>query len=195
MLAGIVIGVLAIVGWIKPYLNGPDLAVATIYRPRPVAVQVERVKWLNRVETKIVRERVEVPVEVIREIPAKEAKRLEDDFHIKVADLQKESRELIDVVAVPKAPHGGEMALTVNTESGKIDGIFRATPAPVVEFGGLRELGAELDPLNQAVTGYYRQDLLRVGPIVVSGRAFVTGPLAPGRVPTYGAAIGASVRF
>jgi hypothetical protein len=195
LLAGVVVGMLALVGWIKPYLAGPDLAMTTIYRPKPVPVHVETVKWLKKVETKVVKERIEIPVEVIGDVPLSEAKRLAEDFHISIPDLQKENRKLVDVLDVPKAPHGGEMALTVNTASGKIDGIFRPKPAPMIEVGGLREAGAEFDPLNNAVTGYYRQDLLRVGPVVISGRAFVTGPLTPRNAPTYGAAIGAAVRF
>jgi hypothetical protein len=195
LLASIVVGVLAAYGWIKPYLNGPDLALSTIYRPKPVPVKVETVQWMN--DVRVVRERVAVPggVEVVHDIPPKVAKRLVDDFHISLPDLQKEHRELVDVLDVPKAPHGGEMALTINTETGNVNGIFRPKPAPFIELGGIREAGAAFDPLNKAVTVSYRQDLARVGPIVISGRAFVTGPITPGRAPSYGVEIGGSFRF
>lgn len=192
MLGAIVAGVLVLVGWIKPYLQGPDLALTTVYRPKPVPVKVESVKWLTKVE----RERITVPVEVIREVPAKEAERLHTDFHLDIAELKAANAELVDVVAVPRAPYGGEMALTANTSTGKIDGIFRATPAPLVEFGGLREVGVDVDPLQRRAHGYYRQDLVRLGPAVINGKAFVGAPLTPaGRAPDWGITVGVAVRF
>ena len=191
----IVVAMLAVAGWIKPYLNGPDLAIATIYRPKPVPVQVEKVKWLTRVEHMTTTTRVEVPVEVIRELPAKETQRIEHDFGLKLPELRAENRELVDVLAVPKAPRGGEMALTVNTGSGKIDGIFRAKPAPFFELGGLREAGVDADVVNRSITGYYRQDLLRVGPAVVNARAFAGVPIQSGDKPTAGVCLGVAVRF
>ena len=98
LLAAIVVGALAAYGWIKPYLNGPDLALTTIYRPKPVPVKVATVKWMN--DVRVVREKVPVPggVEVVHDIPPKVAKRLVDDFHISLPDLRKEHRELVMLV-------------------------------------------------------------------------------------------------
>lgn len=188
--AMLVVGVLVVVGWIKPYLSGPDLAFTTIYRPKPVPVKIETVKWLTKVKT----ERVEVPVEVVREVPAKLEKRLESDFGLKLSDLRAENRELVDVLGIPKAPRGGELALTINKESGKIDSVFRPKAAPFLELGGIREAGLEYDAISESATGYYKQDLLRLGPAVVSGRVFTTTPVT-GIKPTVGAAVGVSVRF
>jgi hypothetical protein len=191
VLAAIVVAILALVGWIKPYLAGPDFATTTIYRVRPVPVEVERVRWLERVKVRT--ERVEVPVEVIREVPAKVEQRLADDFGIRLPELPAENREFIDVVAVPKAPHGGEMAITVSTETGKIDGIFRPLPAPLVEFGGIRELGVDYDPINATAGAYYRQDLVRLGPAVVNATAFARASREAGS--DIGGKIGVAIRF
>lgn len=191
----LLVAVLAIAGWVKPYLNGPDVALTTLYRTKPQPVAAPTVKWLTRVEHKTVTERVEVPVEVIRELPAKETKRLEEDFGLKLPELRAENRELVDILAVPKAPRGGEMALTVNTGSGKIDGIFRAKSAPFVELGGMREVGIDYDALNRAASGYYRQDLVRIGPAIVNGKAFAGVPLTPGKSSTLGVMVGVAVRF
>jgi hypothetical protein len=193
LLAGIVVGALFLIGNIKAYLD-PISSMSTIYRPKPVPVKVETVKWLKG-DIRVKKEIVNVPVEVIREVPAKTNKRLEDDFHINVKDLMAEHKALVDVVDVPKAPHGGAMALTIDTDSGKIENTFRPNAAPVIEFGGIREAGAEYNVLQKGVTGYYRQDLVRIGPVVVGGRVFVTAPLAPGTPASYGASVGASVRF
>lgn len=194
----VVIALLAAWGWVKPFLDGPDLRFSTITsRTRPVPVKVTEVKWLTKVETQIKRERVEVPVVVIREVPAKVEERLKEDFGIKLPDLRDEGRELVDVLDVPKAPNGGEMALTIHTTSGKIDGTFRARPAPFIEFGGLREAGVDLDMINTAVVGYYRQDLARVGPAVVNGKVFAAVPVAGGEAgqANAGASIGVAIRF
>ncbi len=192
VLAAIVVGLLAAIGWVKPYLAGPDLAVTTIYRPRPVPVEVERVKWLTRTEVKT--ERVEVPVVVIREVEPKIEKKLAEEFNLELPKLAAENRALVDVVAVPRAPYGGEMALTVSTEAGTIEGIFRARPAPFLELGGMRELGVDYDPFNRAASGYYRQDLVRIGPAVINGKAFAELPLGGGSASA-GASIGVAVRF
>jgi hypothetical protein len=191
----IVVALLAAWGWAAPFVSGPDLAIATIYRPKPVPVEVETVRWLTKVETQIKRERVEVPIEVIREVPAKIEKRLEENFAITLPELRAEGRELVDVIAVPPAPRGGEMALTVQTSTGKIDGIFRAKSAPFIELGGMREAGVDYDAINSAVIGYYRQDLLRVGPGIINGKVFASAPLAAGQAPDYGASIGVAIRF
>jgi hypothetical protein len=50
----------------------------------------------------------------------------------------------------------------------------------------VREAGLELDPLNDAVTAYYRQDLLRVGPAIVHARVFAAAPFAAGGTADYG---------
>lgn len=192
LLAALAIGALALVGWIKPYLSGPDLGVATVYRPKPVPVRVETVKWIKRVE----RQTVTVPVEIIREVPAKTEEQLTQKFGFAIGDLRAEQKELVDILAVPKAPHGGEMALTVNTSSGKIAGTFRPNQAPFLELGGMREIGLEYDPLNTMAGGYYRQDLVRIGPAIVNGKAFARLPLTPGsKAPDFGVSIGVAVRF
>lgn len=191
----LVVAVLAAIGWVKPYLVGPDLALATIYRPKPVPVEIETVKWLTKVETKTVKERVEVPVEVIRELPVKETKRLEEDFGLALSELRADNRELVDVLAIPRAPRGGEMAVTINTESGRIDGVFRPKAAPLFELGGMREVGIDYDPINAVATGYYRQDLVRVGPAIVHAKAFAGASLGPGKGSTAGVSIGVAVRF
>lgn len=188
LLAGIVIGVLALVANVKAYLD-PVSTMSTIYRPKPVPVPVETVKWLTKT-----REVVKVPVEVVREVPPKTAKRLEDDFHLTVPSLLAEHKELLDVANVPRAPHGGEMALTLNTETGKVEETFRATAAPVIEFGGVREVGLAYDAINRGLTAYYQQDLVRLGPAIVNVRAFATAPLGSG-IPTYGATVGVAARF
>lgn len=193
VLGAVVIGILTLVGWVKPYLSGPDLALSTIYRPKPVPVKVETVKWLTR--TKVKTERMEVPIEVIREVPPKTETRLAEGFGLRLSDLRADNRELVDVLAVPKAPHGGEMALTVNTESGRIAGTFRPKAAPFIAFGGLREVGLDLNVTSKAAGGYYRQDLIRVGPAVVNGKVFVSAPLVAGGAPDFGAAVGVAVRF
>jgi hypothetical protein len=191
----IIVAALAVVGWVKPYLQGPDLAFSTIYRPRPVPVKVDTTAWLKNAEPKIKYVRVPVEVPVIVEVPAKVQQRFEEDFGIKLPELRAENRELVDILAVPKAPRGGEMALVVNTSTGKIDGTFHAHTAPLLELGGLREAGIEYDPMNAMAAGYYRQDLVRVGPAVVSGKVFAGVPVAPGKQATAGVAIGVAVRF
>lgn len=192
----LIVAVLAAWGWVKPLIEGPDLRFSTITRTRPVPVKVETVKWLTKVERQITRQRVEVPVEVIREVPAKVEQRLVNDFQIKLPELQSEGRELVDIVGVPKAPHGGEMALTIHTATGKIDSIFRPKAAPFVEAGGMREAGVDYDPLGVAVRGYYRQDLIRIGPGIVNAKVFAAAPLrGSARAPEYGASIGVAIRF
>lgn len=189
LILAIAAGALALVGWIKPYLEGPDLAMATIYRPKPVPVEVETVRWLTKVETRTTRERVEIPVEVIRELPAKETKRLEADFGVTLPELRADNRELVDILSVPKAPHGGEMALTVNTQTGDIDGIFKPKAAPLVALGGMREAGLGYNIIQRSAEGYYRQDLIRIGPAVVNGRAYAT------TAGDYGVSVAVAVRF
>lgn len=192
--AAIVLAILAAWGWVKPFIDGPDLRFSTITRTRRVAVKVETVRWLTKVETQVKRERVPVEVPVIVEVPAKVEKRLEEDFQIKLPELREEGRELIDIQEVPKAPHGGEMALTIHTKTGKVESIFRPKPAPFFELGGLREAGVDYDPLSAAVRGYYRQDLVRIGPGVVNAKVFASAPLR-GSVPEYGVSVGVAVRF
>jgi hypothetical protein len=184
-------GALFLAGWIRPYLEGPDLSSVTVYRSKPVPVRVETVKWLTKEKERlrVKTERVEVPVEVIREVPAKVERRLENDFGITLPELRAQNRELADILEVPRAPHGGEMAITVNTESGKIDGIFRRKPAPFIELGGIRELGVGYDAIARTPLGYYRQDLVRVGPAIVSGSAFAN------LAGDYGATVHVGVRF
>lgn len=191
VLAAIVVGTLFLIAQAKSYLSGPDLALTTIYRPKPVPVPVETVKWM----TKVKKERVEVPMEVYRDVPAKVEKRLEKDFNIRLPELRAENKELADILAVPKAPRGGEMALTVNTETGQIEGIFRPKATPLIEFGGIREVGLDANIIRQGVTGYFRQDLVRLGPAVVNGKAFATVPLTAGQAPDYGVSVGVAVRF
>jgi hypothetical protein len=189
------IALLAAIGWIKPYLAGPELSsMVTMVRVKPVPVPTETVKWLTKVDKRIVRDTVTIPVEVIREVPAKQAERLHQDFNITLPELRETNRELANVVEVPPAPRGGEMAITVNTESGAIGGIFRAKPSPLIEFGGLREAGVEFDAMNTIATGYYKQDLIRIGPAVVNGRVYASLP-GGARSPAAGAAIGVAVRF
>jgi hypothetical protein len=193
LLAAVAVGVLFLVGWIKPYLHGPDLALTTIYRPKPVPVKVETVKWMTKVKT----EKVEVQVEVIREVPAKVEKQLLG-FGINLKELHAENKELAKILGVPRAPHGGEMALTVNTGSGEIEGIFKPKQAPFIEFGGMREVGMDYEPLGKVAGGYYRQDLVRLGPVIVNGKAFVKAPIAPAASSKgidYGVSIGAAIRF
>jgi hypothetical protein len=186
-----VVAALAAAGWIKPYLHGPDLSLSTVYRPRPVPVRVTEVKWLTKVEKQIVRERIEV--EAIRELPPKQAERLEKDFQITLPSLRTEGRDLLGVLDIPRAPHGGEIAVTVNTTTARIDGIFRPKAAPFVELGGVREAGVDFDVLSKSAIGYYRQDLVRLGPCVVNAKVFATS--ASGRGPAVGAFIGVAVRF
>ncbi len=194
VLSAIVVGALALVGWIKPYLQGPDLGLTTIYRPKPVPVKVETVKWLSKVEVR--REQITVPIEVIREVPEQEAEHLHANFGLSLLDLKAENKELVDVLAVPRAPYGGEMAITAGTVTGKVDGIFRPHAAPFIEFGGIREVGLDYDPLQARAHGYYRQDLVRVGPGIVNGKVFAAVPLTPGGpAPDYGVTIGVAVRF
>jgi hypothetical protein len=185
----LVVTALALTGWLTSYIQGPDQIFSTLNRTKPVPVKVETVKWLTKTQVKT--ERVEIPVQVIRELPAKEAKRLESEFGITLPELQADNRELVTVKEIPKAPYGGELAITANTQSGAIDGIFRAKPRPFVEVGGLREAGVELNVLTKQPTAYYRQDLIRFGPAVIGGRAYAT----PGPRPDYGAAIVGSVRL
>jgi hypothetical protein len=195
LLAAVAVGILALVGWIKPYLNGPDLALATIYRPKPVPVKVPEIKEIVKYRTQIKTERVEIPVEVIREVPAKVEKTLLG-YGITLKDLQTENKALATVLDVPKAPFGGGMAITVNTLDGKIDGTFLAKQAPFIQFGGIREAGIGFDPINAAARGYYRQDLVRVGPAIVNGEAFVSTPIAGGKASAnVGVSVNVAVRF
>jgi hypothetical protein len=188
------VGALWLVAQVKSYIKGPDLALTTIYRPKPVPVPVTEVKWMTKVKT----ERINVPVEVYRDVPAPVEKRLDKDFGIKLDLLRAENKELAKIVDVPKSPHGGAMAITVNTGSGAVEGIFRPNAAPLIEFGGIREVGADYEPLAKVAGGYYRQDLLRVGPAILNGKAFVKAPIAPGangKGIDYGISIGVAVRF
>lgn len=193
----ILIAALAAWGWVKPWITGPDVVFGTMTRTVrvPVPVEVESVKWLRKVE----RVRVEVPVQVIREVPAKQAKMLADKFDLKLPEMHAEGRELVDVIEVPPAPRGGEMALTVSA-AGEIAGIFREKPAPFLEIGGVREVGVDYDAVNGSLLGYYRQDLARVGPAVINGKVFGGVPLgvSPGgrnNGANFGASIGVAVRF
>lgn len=193
LLAAIVVGALVLVGNIKSYLD-PISSLSTIYRPKPVPVAVEKVKWLTKVKTV----QVSVPVEVIHEVEKKEAARLDKDFGIKLDLLHDQNKELATVLSVPRAPHGGEMAITVNTLTGKTEGIFRPQAAPFIEFGGLREVGVDYEPLGKVAGGYYRQDLVRLGPAIVNGKVFAKAPISPGasaRGLDYGVSIGVAVRF
>lgn len=189
LLGGVAVGALVLVGNIKSYLD-PISSLSTIYRVKPVPVKVTEVKWM----TKVKKETIQVPVEVIREVPAKVEKQLLG-FGLNLKDLHAENKELVDVLDVPKAPHGGEMALTVNTGTGKIEGTFKAKQSPLIEFGGLREAGVDFNVIQRGVTGYYRQDLVRIGPAIINGKVFATAPLSPGTPPTYGAMVGVAVRF
>lgn len=192
VLLGAIVAVLFIAAQVKSYVEGPANAFATIYRPKPVPVTAETVKWLKG-DVRIQRETVKVPVEVIREVPAKVEKHLSDGFKIDLKELHAEHKELLDVLDVPKAPHGGELAVTVDSDSGKIAGTFSAKPAPLIEFGGLREIAATYDPIHRTPGVAYSQDLLRVGPVVLGGRAFVAAPKAGGA--NYGVELTAGVRF
>jgi hypothetical protein len=195
LLAAIVIGGLFVASNIKSYLD-PISSLSTIYRPKPVPVKVETVKWLKG-DVRIKRETITVPVEVIREVPAKVEKQLLG-FGISLKDLHDENKELAKVVDVPKAPHGGEMALTVNTGTGAIEGIFLAHPAPLFELGGIREVGVDYEPLGKRVGTYFRQDLGRIGPAILNVKVFAKAPITPtanGRGLDYGGSVGVAVRF
>ncbi len=183
LLAIIIVAALALVGWIKPYLTGPDLAFTTIYRPKPVPVKVETVKWLTKVKT----ERVEIPIEVIRTVTPAQEKRL-SEFGIALPQLASEHKQLLRVFDIPKAAYGGELAVTASTESGRVDGVFLPKRAPFIALGGLREAAIDFDVISRKPGGHYRQDLVRVGPAIVTGEAFVRGGKS-------GAAIGVAVRF
>lgn len=191
LLAAVVVGILFAVATVESYLD-PISTMSTIYRPKPVIEKVEKVKWLTKVKTV----QVSVPVEVIHEVEKKGAARLDKDFGIKLDLLHAENKELATVLAVPRAPHGGEMAITVNTLTGKTEGVFNAKTAPLIEFGGIREVGVDYEPLAKVAGGYFRQDLLRVGPAVINGKVFAKAPIAPGsRGLDYGVSVGVAVRF
>lgn len=191
LIAAIVVGAFFIVGWVKPYLFGPDLALTTLYRPKTVPVQAEPSKLIKNAETKT----VSTPRQVITKLPPKDDAKLKAEFGKNLADLHAENKELATVLTIPKASNGGEIAITTNNQTGVTEGIFRPKPKPFYEFGGIREVGIDYNVIQRGVTGYYRQDLVRIGPGVVNGKAFVTMPLSPGQQPSYGAMIGVAVRF
>lgn len=154
-------------GWAKSYLQGPDLSFVTAFKVKPVPVAVTETKWL----TKVVHEKVTVLVEVVKYLPPPAAKALKDEFHVTLEQLHAENKSLATVLAVPKAPYGGDMAVTVNIGTGKVEGIFVGHSQPFFALGGLREAGVEYDVIGRSAQAYYRQDIARVGPVVVGGRA------------------------
>jgi hypothetical protein len=184
--ACLILALAALAGWARQYLEGPE--IRTFTRAKIVPVPVESVKWVEKVK----RETVTVPVQVIRHVPAPIADKLEP-MGVDLEALHAQGSELVDVLAIPKAPQGGDLALTLNS-AGKVSGTFLAKPAPFLEIGGAKEIGAEYDPINSAVTGYYRQDFVRVGRAVIHGRAFATASSKYQRSGV-GLALGVSVRF
>jgi hypothetical protein len=183
-----------LVGVVKPYLEGADL-LTTLHRPRPAPVNIPGpVKWLEKTKTVT----IQGPIQVIHDLAPKEEKKFDSEFHLSMSDLHAEHKKLLTVLPVPKAPFGGEMAVTSATDTGKVAGIFAPKAAPFFELGGIRAAGIAYDPLRMSVTGYYRQDFVRVGPVVVNGRVYAGVPISPvsaGKVPAYGVEIGGEIRF
>lgn len=193
---GIVVLVLAGAwGWLDLWANGPSI-YSTFTRKTHTREVVERTRYMTN--TKIQRERVEIPVEVVREVPAKVDQQLKEDFGHNLLELKAEGRGLLEVVDVPKAPNGGRMEITMFTESGRVKATFAPKPLPAVAFGGMREFGVDLDFVRVELSGYFRQDLVRVGPAIVNGKAFAAVPLKQGAANPqvdYGVKIGVAVRF
>lgn len=77
-------------------------------------------------------------------------------------DLDRE--HLLGVWPIPRAPHGGEVAVTMPAGGGQVEVVFRPGKPPLVSFGGERwtGVGAVLTPDGAGLGARAYADLLRV---------------------------------
>lgn len=164
----ILLCLLAGYGWLKAYLVGPDERVSTIYRFKPKPVVVTETKYSEKIRTvvKEVRVEVKVPTEAQKE-------KLEGRFGYKLGI----GEELLGEWNLPRAPYGGTTMVTVKPD-GTPTVVTVPNAQPFFELGGMREFGAEygMTSLGRSWQAFYHQDLLRVGPVWVGGRAAFGDP-------------------
>jgi hypothetical protein len=81
--------------------------------------------------------------------------------------------DLVTEVRAPILPNGGDIAVTRDA-AGDVQVIVKPRERPFFGFGGIRETGLAYDPLRGSLELYHHQDLLRVGPAMVSLEGFVS---------------------
>lgn len=155
---GAVVSALFLWGWVGPWLNGLDPS-STLTRgsTEPYVARPARIvtRWQEKV---VVREvRVLVP-------PSDAAQgRVERRFDLKLGG----GVDLISVVTLKPLPWGGEAATVLHPDGGA-ETVVKPKARPLFQLAGLREFGAGADVLDLGASfaAWYRQDLLRLGPVV-----------------------------
>ena len=174
-------------GWLKLYFTGPELGVTTILKVKPKPVIVKETKYSERIP-----ERVEcIPVEI--KVPdAKAIEELERKYSGNAIGLDLQRSVMLGEYTLPKMPYGGEALVTVEGEKPTLSVLPKKQP--FFEWGSLREfgLGFGAGQNGYAWRAKYRQDLFRVGPVMMTGEAAVQGDEARSY---WTALIEANIRF
>lgn len=94
-------------------------------------------------------------------------------------------REVTATALLPPSDGGYTVAAVTDVVTGKTELIKKEEERPLFGFGGKTEIGALVGVTSggDAVIGYVRQDLLRIGPINLAGAAgagVIAGKLASG---------------
>lgn len=178
------VATLAGYGWLKSYLEGPDLQVATIYKFKPKPVVVVETRFSEKIRTVV----KEVKVEVKEPTP-KQQEKLEQKY-----GLSLDGKDLLGEWQIPKTPYGGDAIIAVGP-TGRVEVVVKPKAKPFFELGGRRELGLGLGQTSLGASWkvYYEQDLARVGPVQFSGEA-AFGDRGDGRAQ-WSAMVKAGVRF
>ena len=168
----VIVVLLGAAGWVKAwYWPTVQTVTRTITETVTVPEIREVVKWKTRIETREVK---------VMEAPAKEREKAK----------AREGEDLLTAVAIPSAPHGGTAQAWLS-EEGETRILFRENPAPFVDLGGIREVSAWAG-VSDHYSVAYRQDLGRVGPVVVMARGEVESRHG---VVGWSAQAGVGVRF
>ena len=166
----ILFSVLSGFGWLKAYLVGPDISVATLYRVKPVATVVRETKE----SVKIKEVKVEVPV-YIKQPDQEQKDKLEKKYE--GAGLDLDLNKLLGEFLIPKSPYGADAVVTLKPD-GHVEVTAKPKARPFFEFGGSRAIGGGVGYTNwgQSWRLFYEQDILRVGPVWFSGEASFGDP-------------------
>lgn len=153
---------LFVAGLVRDYYRKPE---PTGVRPPPVVAKP--MKTVASAPKRVVERKLVVP-----ELPPKAVERVEQRFSL---DLSAE--ELLTHVEIPKAPYGGEAAVTLPA-TGEPQVTFVANPRPFFDLGG--EWAIAGGPVlhhdgELAVRLRVAKDLARVGPVFIRVEGAVTG--------------------
>jgi len=174
-------------GWAKSYLTGPDIQQVTVYRTKPSPKVAPETKASERMQEETRCVQVEVKKPTLKELEAIAKKYEAPKLTINWPDAT-----LLGEYEVPKMPYGGTTAVVVEGTTPTV--VTLPKPRPFFELGGMREVGIGVGVGSYSPTwrGKFRQDLLRVGPVIGTIEVSSTGY---GSQSYWSALLEANVRF